>query len=52
MNDQPTFDPDLEEVRRRIDQIDEQVVSLLNDRAKAAIEVGRIKSQTDRKSVV
>ncbi len=46
MNDQPTFDPDLEEVRRRIDQIDEQVVSLLNDRAKAAIEVGRIKSQT------
>jgi len=35
----------LEEVRRQIDGLDEQIVSLLNRRAAAAREIGRIKSQ-------
>ena len=35
--------PKLRENRDRIDQLDEQIVSLLNQRAKMALEIGRIK---------
>lgn len=34
---------DLEELRRKIDQIDQQLVALLNERAEVIIDVGKIK---------
>ena len=37
--------PDLESLRDEIDRIDGQVVDLLNDRVRAAAEIGKIKSQ-------
>lgn len=36
----------IEELRARIDSLDEQLVTLLNQRAACAIEIGRIKRQT------
>lgn len=33
----------LEELRRRIDQLDEQLVELLNERAHCALEIGKLK---------
>lgn len=36
----------LEELRKRIDTLDEQIVRALNDRAAAAVEIGKIKAQT------
>jgi chorismate mutase/prephenate dehydratase len=38
----------LEELRQRIDQIDVQLVNLLNERAKVVVEVGKLKSKSDR----
>jgi len=35
----------IEEIRRRIDEIDENIIRLLNERAQAAIEIGKIKEQ-------
>ncbi len=35
----------LEELREKIDQIDRQIVSLLNDRARIVIEVGKLKAR-------
>ena len=35
----------IEELRKRIDAIDEQLVRLLNDRVTCAVEVGRIKHE-------
>jgi chorismate mutase len=35
----------IEELRRRIDAIDEQLVRLLNDRVACAVEVGRLKHE-------
>lgn len=32
--------------RKKIDALDEQIVRLLNERAMAAVEIGRIKAQT------
>ncbi len=36
----------LEELRRRIDELDRQLVELLNERARVVIEVGRLKNKT------
>ena len=38
----------LEELRKRIDEIDEQLVSLLNERAGVVVEIGKLKTQADR----
>jgi len=43
MTDQPT---NLEELRRQIDAIDEELVSLLNRRAQIVVEVGKLKNTT------
>ena len=37
----------LEELRKRIDQIDYQLVQLLNERARVVVEVGKLKTKTD-----
>jgi chorismate mutase/prephenate dehydratase len=36
----------LEELRKRIDEIDDELVRLLNERAQVVVEVGKLKSQT------
>ncbi len=36
---------DLDDWRKRIDEIDQQLVKLLNDRSKNAVEIGRIKKK-------
>jgi len=36
---------DLEELRRRIDELDEKIVELLNARARVVIEIGKLKQQ-------
>lgn len=36
----------LEELRRRIDELDRQLVELLNERARVVIEIGRLKNKT------
>ncbi len=45
----PTDDPTahLDPLRRRIDELDEQLVALLNERAKVVVEIGRVKQDTD-----
>jgi chorismate mutase / prephenate dehydratase len=45
MSDRP--DPRLEELRKRIDIFDAQIVDLLNERAKVVVEVGKLKQQTN-----
>jgi len=42
---------DLESLRKRIDEIDRQLVELLNERARCAVEVGRVKRETGDASV-
>ncbi len=37
----------LEELRKQIDYFDERIVELLNERAKVAVKIGRIKQQTN-----
>jgi len=37
--------PNLEELRKDIDRVDEVLVRLLNERARCACEIGRIKKQ-------
>ncbi|MFC1762855.1 prephenate dehydratase [Planctomycetota bacterium] len=37
----------LDELRKRIDDIDRQLVHLMNERAKVVVEVGKFKSKTD-----
>ncbi len=37
----------LEEMRKRIDEIDTEIIGLLNERAKAVCEIGRIKAQSN-----
>jgi chorismate mutase len=34
---------DIDELRRRIDEIDQRLVKLLNERAACAVEIGRLK---------
>ncbi len=36
---------DIEDWRRRIDEIDRKLVELLNERSRAALEIGRLKRQ-------
>jgi chorismate mutase len=36
---------DIDDLRRRIDELDEQLVRLLNERAACALEIGRIKQR-------
>jgi chorismate mutase len=36
---------DIDDLRRRIDELDEQLVTLLNQRAACALEIGRIKQE-------
>lgn len=44
MPDEPKHDaPDLEELRRRIDELDQQIVDLLNQRAQVVVSVGKAK---------
>lgn len=38
----------LDELRKKIDRIDQQLVQLLNERAKVVVEIGKLKSQTER----
>ena len=38
----------MDELRQRIDQLDCQLVNLLNERAKVVVEVGKLKSKSDR----
>jgi len=35
--------PEIEELRQKIDSIEDSLISLLNERAKYALEIGRIK---------
>jgi chorismate mutase-like protein len=35
----------IDDLRRRIDSIDEQLVALLNERAECALEIGRLKRE-------
>ena len=39
--------PSLDDLRKQIDHFDERIVELLNERAKVAVEIGRIKQQTN-----
>lgn len=43
----PSRTPTLASLRRSIDQIDSQIVKLINDRAKLALQVGRLKESDD-----
>jgi chorismate mutase/prephenate dehydratase len=38
-------------LRERIDAIDQEIVALLNERAQIALEIGRVKKQTGRRTV-
>ncbi|MEA3368199.1 MAG: chorismate mutase, partial [Planctomycetota bacterium] len=42
---------DLESLRERIDAIDRQLVDLLNERARCAVEVGKVKHETGEASI-
>jgi len=42
---------DLEDLRKRIDEIDAKLVALLNERARCAVEVGKIKRETGEAGV-
>jgi len=37
----------VDEIRKRIDEIDDQIIRLLNERAKAALEIGKLKEQSN-----
>jgi len=50
----PTGDPNataLAPLRDRIDAIDQEIVALLNERAQIALEIGRVKQVTGRRTV-
>ena len=36
---------ELENLRKRIDEVDQQLVKLLNERSKCAVEIGHLKKQ-------
>jgi chorismate mutase/prephenate dehydratase len=38
----------LEELRKKIDEIDNQLVGLLNERARVVVEIGKFKTKTDK----
>jgi len=38
----------LEELRKKIDELDHQLVKLLNERARVVVEIGTLKTRTDK----
>jgi len=38
----------LEDLRKRIDELDHQLVKLLNERARVVVEIGKLKNKTDK----
>ena len=38
----------LEELRQRIDELDDQLLQLLNERARVVVEIGKLKNKTDK----
>ncbi len=38
----------LEELRKKIDELDHQLVKLLNERARVVVEIGKLKTRTDK----
>ena len=38
----------LEELRKKIDELDDQLVKLLNERARVVVEIGKLKNKTDK----
>ncbi len=38
----------LEELRKRIDELDNQLVQLLNERARVVVDIGKLKNKTDK----
>ncbi|MHC4423441.1 MAG: chorismate mutase, partial [Planctomycetota bacterium] len=36
----------LEELRNRIDELDDKIVKLLNERARVVVEIGKLKSKS------
>jgi chorismate mutase/prephenate dehydratase len=38
----------LEELRKRIDELDDQLVQLLNERARVVVEIGKLKNKADK----
>ena len=38
----------LEELRKKIDELDHQLVQLLNERARVVVEIGKLKNKTDK----
>jgi chorismate mutase/prephenate dehydratase len=38
----------LEELRKRIDELDNQLVKLLNERARVVVDIGKLKNKTDK----
>jgi len=38
---------DIEDWRKKIDELDRKLVALLNDRAQAAVEIGKLKRETN-----
>ncbi|MEX2671363.1 MAG: prephenate dehydratase [Phycisphaeraceae bacterium] len=51
MNQPTTASESLAPLRQRIDQLDEQIVRLLNERAKIVVEVGKVKHLNDQAPV-
>lgn len=47
MSRQDTASADLAPLRQKIDELDEQIIALLNERAKVVVEIGRIKRHGD-----
>jgi len=45
LNEEPQDNKTMDDWRRRIDEIDLQLVSLFNERTKCAIEIGHIKNR-------
>ena len=41
----------LEDLRTRIDAVDQKLVELLNDRARIVVEVGKLKNATDTDTI-
>ncbi len=44
----PETPSDLSELRRRIDQLDEEIVDLLNRRADVVVQIGKLKQQSNQ----
>src|SRR5688572_31841598 len=44
---EPKTDAALDPLRAQIDKIDEQLIALLNERAKVVVEIGKVKQQSN-----